>query len=184
MARHEALAVSVSARAARATKPASPDKAELVREVRARLERDLGVLQKAARDASEGATHEENRAEGDKDMRATEESYRARGQWQRVLDVEAEVAALAALRLRAFGDDEPIALGALVTVVEGDDELESRVLVLPAGGGARVASGGIEVQVVTPRAPLGAALVGRRVGDDVVVTAAGRARELSITRVA
>ena len=39
-------------------------------------------------DAAEGATHEENRAEGDKDMRSTEASYVARGHAERTVQLE------------------------------------------------------------------------------------------------
>ena len=39
------------------------------------------------------------------------------------------------------------------------------------------------VQVVTPRSPLGLALLGKRAGDDGVVTVAGKVRELSIVSV-
>ena len=77
--------------------------------------------------------------------------------------------------VRAFGAGQPIALGALVTAEERDDTL--LLLLAPAGGGARLAEG--KVQVVTPRSPLGRALLGKRAGDDCEVALAGKTRELS-----
>lgn len=49
----------------------------------AALERTLELLERAHADAAEGATHEEAKPEDDKDTRALEQSYLARGQAQR-----------------------------------------------------------------------------------------------------
>jgi transcription elongation GreA/GreB family factor len=39
--------------------------------------------------------------------------------------------------------------------------------VAPAAGGMRLRIDGTDVRIITPRSPLGQALLGRRVGDDV-----------------
>ncbi|MBA2542894.1 MAG: GreA/GreB family elongation factor, partial [Deltaproteobacteria bacterium] len=46
-----------------------------------------------------------------------------------------------------------------------------------AGGGSVLAG---DVQVITPASPLGRALVGKRVGDEVELKIAGKARMLEI----
>jgi transcription elongation GreA/GreB family factor len=51
--------------------------------------------------------------------------------------------------------------------------------VAPHGGGAQLGA----VQVVTPRSPLGRALVGRRIGDDGEVQLPGKRRELLIVAI-
>lgn len=153
-------------------------KKELIATVMREVQTELAVLLRAARDATDDATHEENRAEGDKDMRATEASYRARGQWQRVRDLEQEAAQLTALVARTFGSGDPVALGALVTL-EYDDGATARVIVLPGGGGREV----LGVRVITPRSPLGSALIGLRTGDGAIVVAAGKEREATLVAV-
>lgn len=123
------------------------------------------VVAAAQRTTQEGVTHADARSEGDKDMRATEASYVARGQAMRVEALEADVGRVQAMKLRAFGEDDPVALGAVVTL-DGEGG-ERRVFVAPAGGGERLEAGGVVVAVVTPSSPLGRALIGQHVGDDV-----------------
>jgi transcription elongation GreA/GreB family factor len=142
------------------------------------LAADLATLESAHRTTREGATHEEAKPENDKDTRALEQSYLARGQAMRIEELRAAVAEVSSMPLRDFGG-QPAALGAVVTIDEDGDE--SRLFLAPQGGGSRLAEGA--VQVVTPRSPLGQALLGKRDGDDVEVRLAGKTRALSIVRV-
>ncbi|WP_053237796.1 GreA/GreB family elongation factor [Sandaracinus amylolyticus] len=153
-----------------------PDKSAVREALRAALASTLAMLAHAAKDAAEGATHEENRSEGDKDMRATEQSYIARGQAMRAEEIAEEIARLDATPVRAFRDDEAIAAGALVRVsIDGEDE---RVLyVVPWGGGTELDVGGTRVTVITPVSPVGRALCGRSAGDDFELTQRGAVRE-------
>jgi len=57
-----------------------PNKKSVRDALRASIAKALESMSEAARQTREGATHEESRAEGDKDMRSTEQSYLARGQ--------------------------------------------------------------------------------------------------------
>ena len=59
-----------------------------------------------------------------------------------------------------------------------------RLFIAPEGGGQKLAVDGIEVQIVTPRSPLGDAVTGKRVGDLVELHAGGKVRELSIDAIA
>lgn len=151
-------------------------KAELVRVVEAALATAVAAHQAA----TEGATHAEAKPENDKDTRALEASYMARGQAVRVEELRTGLAAVQALTTRAFGAGDPVALGALVTVA--DDDGERRYLVAPDGGGAALAAGA--VQVITPRSPIGRALVGKRLGDDCTVVVGGKSRDLEIVALA
>ena len=153
-----------------------PDKSAVNEALRAALASTLAAVAHAAKDAAEGATHEENRSEGDKDMRATEQSYVARGQAMRAEELAEEVARLESTPLRTFAAGEPIAAGALVRVsIDGEDE---RVLfVVPWGGGTELDVGGTRVTVITPVSPVGRALCGRCAGDDFELTQRGAVRE-------
>ena len=55
---------------------------------------------------------------------------------ERAAALETDVARARALTLRSFGDDDPIGLTAVVTLVDEDTGNVRRVLLAPAGGGA------------------------------------------------
>jgi transcription elongation GreA/GreB family factor len=154
-------------------------KEALVSSLVAALRDALAIAEAAHASATEGAVHEDARSEGDQDMRATEQSYVARGQAMRVEELRSGLAAVEKMRARPWGEDEAIASGALVVVEDGDGA-EHRYLVAPAGGGTQLAGG---VQVVTPKSPLGRALCGKRAGDEVEVAIGGATRALTIERV-
>ena len=159
---------------------APESKRRLHAELLNKLTRDRDVLQSSQREVAEGVTHEDNRAEGDKDMRATEASYLARGQAMRVLSLEEDVQRVAAMAVREFGDEDPIAISALVELIVG--RVATQVFIAPAGGGVRLGEGGA-IQVVTPASPIGRVLIGSRVGDEVDIDRAGRVEAAEILRV-
>src|SRR5882724_7497471 len=92
------------------------DKREILRLLLERVACDLQVMSAAQRAVVDGATHEENKPENDKDTRALEQSYLARGQAQRVVELQGAVNQLKAMELRDFSKGVPIASGVLVTV--------------------------------------------------------------------
>ena len=156
-----------------------PAKPELKDELLRILTADLDTRERAHRAAREAATHEEAKPENDKDTRALEQSYLARGEAARIEELRAGLADVGAVTSRTFGPTEPAALGALVVTEE--DGAEGVLWLAPYGGGSRLA--GDRVQVVTPRSPLGRALVGKRAGDECEVALAGRTRTLVVVRV-
>src|ERR1700754_956891 len=93
--------------------------------LKAALLRQLEATPPSARaahaSAIEGSTHAEARAENPKDTRGLEQSYLARGQAQRVAELEAGLAQVTALGPRRRSAGDPVALGALVTI---DDDGE------------------------------------------------------------
>jgi transcription elongation GreA/GreB family factor len=154
------------------------DKRELRDELLRALSQTLSELERAHGATVEGATHAEAKPENDKDTRALEQTYLARGQALRVVEARTEIAEVRAMPLRAFGEGSRVALGALVEVTEG--EAARSYFIAPGGGGTRLASG--RVDVVTPKSPLGRALLGKEVGDVIEVKLGDRLRELEITQ--
>jgi transcription elongation GreA/GreB family factor len=162
-----------------------PSKPALKQELLGLVSRDLEILVSALRATREGATHEEAKPENDKDTRALEQSYLARGQAARVEELRAAVEAISRLTTRVFDQADPIALGALATLCDADADPPSEpvvVLVSPHGGGHQLAEG--RVRVVTPISPLGRALLGKRVGEQVGLSTRGRERQLEIVSIA
>jgi transcription elongation GreA/GreB family factor len=143
------------------------------------LAADLETAERAQQAAREGATHEEARPENDKDTRALEQSYVARGQAKRVEELRADLTLAQAMVVRPLAGGARIALGALVEIDE--DGTMSRLFLAPARGGTALAGG--TVQVVTPGSPLGRALIGKSAGEDCDVRVANRVRELAIVSV-
>jgi transcription elongation GreA/GreB family factor len=161
------------------TRRRSIDKHALREQLIAKLTAALDTARAAHASAVEGAFHPEAKAENDKDTRGLEQSYLARGQAQRVAELEAAVVETSALELRSFGPSDRIAISALVTVEEDDEE--ARFFLAPHGGGTVLAD---LVQVVTPSSPLGQSLLGKQVDDEVELAVAGKVRELVIVEVA
>ncbi|HEY4122589.1 MAG TPA: hypothetical protein VGM56_32215 [Byssovorax sp.] len=153
------------------------EKADLRDELAERMAAALATLESAHKTTQAGATHEQAKPENDKDTRALEQSYLARGQAVRVDELRASLAEVRAMPVKAFAEGAPAALGALALVEE--DGRATWVFLAPGGGGEKLGDGG-EVTVVTPRSPLGRAILGKRTGDDADLTTQGRRRALDV----
>jgi transcription elongation GreA/GreB family factor len=151
-------------------------KKTLKAELLAALEVTLSTLEAAHADARAGATHEQAKPENDKDTRALEQSYLARGQAMRIETLKAGLAALGTMSIAAT----PVARAGSLLQVE-DEEGETLHYFLAAEGGGTKLKGG--VQVLTPASPLGAAFIGKRAGDEVELKLAGKSRTLSVIEV-
>lgn len=156
-----------------------PGKEALRDELVTSLVANLTILERSHQAAIEGATHPEAKPESDKDTRGLEQSYLARGQALRIEELRNSLIELKTMPLHTFKKDDPISLGALIFAEEND--VERVYFLAPYGGGTTIAGG--TVQVVTPRSPLGEALIEKTAGDDCEVFLAGKNRELYIVKV-
>lgn len=129
--------------------------------------------QSALNRAYEAATHEENIAENKYDTLGLEASYLTQGQARRLTECLSDLEAFEALTVKNFSEHDPIAIGALIQLLDGNDR-EHRFFLGPAAGGVKVQCDGIDVVIITPSAPLGKALLKTRLGDDVEVQIAGK----------
>jgi len=161
--------------------PATIDKAVLLERLRQSAADELEQVTASQQATAAGATHAESRPENDKDTRALESSYLARGLASRVQDMRDAVAVLERLALREFDDETPIALTALVTLE--DEQGQVHHFVAPAAGGQRLQVGEAVISVVTPRSPLGKVLIGKYAGDDVDVRTPSGTRFFSVAAV-
>lgn len=147
------------------------DKRQLLALLVERLTEELGKVKGRALREAEGATHEEARAESDKDMRATEASYVARGLAERAVRLEQALAQLARLQLLDCRRKGAIQASALLELEH--DGQRSWYFLVPAGGGEHLtlagSSGELRIQTLTPTSPLGRALLGLAVGDEAEV---------------
>jgi transcription elongation GreA/GreB family factor len=158
------------------------NKEQLLSELVTRFAAQVADLTRLARETADGATHEEARPEDEKDTRALEQTYLARGQAERVAGAELDLQVLRAVRCITFSQDDPIAATALV-LIEDEDGAQKTVLLLPVAGGSKIESQGHTVQVITPNSPLGQALLEKSEGDEVEVHAGGKPREWAIVAV-
>jgi transcription elongation GreA/GreB family factor len=167
--------------------PANPrgseriDKQLALRALEQRLAEELEAATAAHRQTTQGATHEESRAENDKDTRALEATYLARGQAKRVAELSDGLARLASITSRLTPEHAPVRLGALVEIEHDLGTLW--YLLAPAGGGQKLVVNSRALTVITPESPVGRALLGHRVGDDVQIRTPQGVRECSVVSV-
>ncbi|HET9958716.1 MAG TPA: GreA/GreB family elongation factor [Polyangiaceae bacterium] len=157
------------------------DKQALLQALRERVQTQLADAKARAKEAAEGATHEENRAESDKDMRSTEASYVARGHAELTGKLEAALNRLSALEVKAFGPNDGIETGALVELALGSKRW--LYFLVPAAGGERLPFAGREVLTLTPQSPMGTALLGLGEGDEAEVASPQGSRMYEVVSV-
>jgi transcription elongation GreA/GreB family factor len=151
------------------------DKSALKAELIALLGDALEVARAAHAAAVEGAIADDARPENDKDTRGLEQSYLARGQAARVAELETQLAETTAMALRTFDDGDAIGISAVVDAEEAGRTL--RYFVAPHGGGSVLAGG---IQVVTLASPLGRALLGKQIDDEVELRLPGKLRTIVV----
>jgi transcription elongation GreA/GreB family factor len=146
--------------------PNTIDKRALLELLRDKLEGDLHGSMASQSAAQAGATHDETRQEDPKDTRAIEATYLARGLAERVERMRESVAVFARLEVADFGPEDPIAVTALVAL-EDESGAESIYFLVPYAAGETLEFAGTTIRTLTPGSPLGRALIGKHVDDEV-----------------
>jgi transcription elongation GreA/GreB family factor len=165
------------------------NRARLLEQIINHLEDSLKLNIDAAEQAHETATHSENAAENRYDTLGLEAAYLAQGQSQRVVAGEVDIVSFKALR--DLKHSESIAMGSLVALAdvaladEGADEGDRRALLFigPAAGGLKLVIDQHEIVVITPSAPLGRALMGHFIHEEIEFSAAGKTSIFEITAI-
>ncbi len=140
------------------------DKTSILEQIIFALQADLSTLQQAVKVAHESATHEENIAENKYDTLGLEASYLAYGQTKRAQEIEVALRSYEALSIERLHPHETVGLSSWVEL-EDQDQQRRNVWLGNKGGGVKFQVDGADCIIITPHAPLGAALMGRKVGD-------------------
>ncbi len=143
------------------------NKQALLDQISAVLSTELAALTRAANVSFAAATDPDSKAENKYDTRSLEASYVARGQAQRVAELQEAVHAFAAMSGVELAGGSVINVGALVSLqMKG---YQAHYFLATHAGGTEVEHQGQEVSVITPASPLGQKLMGKRVGDSIQV---------------
>ncbi|MDB1123194.1 GreA/GreB family elongation factor [Vibrio algarum] len=149
------------------------DKQILINAIIEQLEKIHQVALSATQTAIDAATDDETVPEHKYDTLALEASYLAHGQALRVQECESDIQQYKRLPVRVFELIDNVKIGALVELI---DEKDRRFLFFmgPCAGGVTVECQGKEVSLLTSKAPLGTALLGKQVGDEISLNIAGK----------
>lgn len=157
------------------------DKSLLQRQVLERLAEGLLQAEQGARTAYETATHEENIAENKYDTLGLEAAYLATGQARRAEAIRQAMSHWRQFRPRAYDAKQGIQLGALVSLVDAEDQ-QQLLFLGPEGGSMKLVSlSGVQsVQVISGASPLGGALLGKHEGDEVEIQVASTRQRFEV----
>ncbi|OUR78767.1 hypothetical protein A9Q75_13210 [Colwellia psychrerythraea] len=145
-----------------------PNKKQLVDLVVTALSKQLQQAIDAANEAHAAAVDDQSVAETQYDTLAIEASYLAEGQSKRVIEFQHAIDAYKALELIELNSESYIALGALVQL-STDADTNHWFFIGPAAGGFRCQLAQKNITVITPKSPMGMALMGKQLDDDVEV---------------
>lgn len=148
----------------------------------AHLAAEVDAMTQAALATHAEATDDENKAEDKYDTRGLEASYLAHGQSKAAEEAALALAQFRALPARDFTATDPIGLGARVTLESRGTR--SHYFVGPRAGGTELDVAGELIMVITPQSPLGRQLLGRKVGESLMLDVGGRRGESRIAQVA
>jgi transcription elongation GreA/GreB family factor len=155
------------------------DKRAVFSTLRATLQSELDAVLRVAEMAVDEATHAETRAENKYDTRGLEASYLAAGQARRLADLRQGLATFDSLAVEATGGR--VQVGALVQVEE--EEGSWWCFLTPGGGGSSVEVEGVLIRFISPRSPIGLALLGAHVDDEVSWSTPQGVRRAAVVRI-
>jgi len=148
-------------------------KREIVQSIIDQLQADLWVLEDAVNLARDTATHADCLGSSKYETMGLEASYLAQGQGLRLLEVERALQYFNDLALSPVNG----MVGLSSLFVLQDDQGNSQCLWLATeAGGLKVQCGDALITVITPKAPLGRAVMGKAIHDSVEVNIAGAIR--------
>ncbi len=149
------------------------DKNLLINTIVEQLEKIHQIALSATQTAIDAATDEETVPENKYDTLALEAAYLAHGQARRVQECESDIQQYKRLPVRVFNQDEKVNIGALIELVDAEDN-HSLFFMGPCAGGVTVHCQSKNVALITAKAPLGNAMLGKQIGDEINLDIAGK----------
>lgn len=143
-------------------------KKPLITKIIHHLQTELENTVQAAEKAHLAATDDQSVAETQYDTLAIEAGYLAEGQSRRIVEFQNALAAYQQLELSPYNENTGIALGHLIQL-DGDTARKHWFFLGPAAAGYRANIKGQSFTVITPHSPMGQALSGKFVDDDICV---------------
>lgn len=154
------------------------NKQDVLDQILSVLKAELAALTRAAQGAFAAATDPDSKAENKYDTRTLEASYVARGQAQRVAELQEAVRAFGALSGSPLEAAGSITLGSLVSLALPGEV--AYFFLGPFAGGTEVVHEGQEIVVITPASALGQKLIGKRTGDAIALQPGVSAKVLAV----
>ena len=142
------------------------NKKALVALISTSLKQELNQAISAANEAHAAAVDDQSVAETQYDTLAIEASYLAEGQSRRVQELQIAINDYQVLNLVNFDETTAIALSALVRLSK-DNPDQHWFFIGPAAGGFRCSLAKQHITVITPQSPMGLALLGKYLDDDI-----------------
>ena len=154
------------------------DKSEIHTLILDQLNSDLTSIVQAVAIARDTATHADCLGSSKYETMGLEASYLAQGQGRRLIEIERSLDYFKRLKLT-----QPSALIELSSLVELlDEEGESQLLWLATeAGGLKVHYQDNTITVITPKSPLGRAMIGKAEGDGFEIIIAGKIRSYEVS---
>ncbi|MBA6297745.1 hypothetical protein H4J65_17365 [Colwellia sp. MB02u-9] len=153
------------------------DKNSIIGQITEQLQQELVLALVAANNAHKAATDDQSVAETQYDTLAIEQSYLAEGQSRRVDEIRYAIKRLQSIPLTALQKKPEINIGSVVQL-EKDIDKQQWFFLAPAAGGYRcklaVQSNTINIVVITPQSPIGAAMMGKVLDDEISIQIAGK----------
>ena len=140
------------------------------------LEASLAVAVQSAKHAHQDATHEQSKTETQYDSLGIEMAYLAEGQSKRIETLRREIQVLKE-SIEPISNQK-IQLGHLIKLESCDDESLLWVYILAVAGGNKVTFNDVDIQIVTPSAPIAHKLLKQSIGDEIYLDWLNKAYEV------
>tara|TARA_B110000977_G_C11027831_1_gene473952 strand:- start:376 stop:852 length:477 start_codon:yes stop_codon:yes gene_type:complete len=144
------------------------------------LNAELTTANAASEQAHASATHSENVADNKYDTLAVEAAYLAHGQSVRITQIHQYIANYRQLMSIRSPDNASIHIGHTVTIYDASDKLQ-RLFIGPSAGGIRLFIDNLEILTITPQTPMGKALMGKAVDDEITLEVGANSKYFVVT---
>lgn len=144
------------------------------------LIKELTTATTASEQAHASATHSENVADNKYDTLAVEAAYLAHGQSVRITQLQQSIANYRQLVSIRNPDNASINIGHTVTINDANENVQ-RLFIGPSAGGIRLLIDGLEILTITPQTPMGKALMGKAVDDEITLAVGANSKYFVVT---